>query len=119
MSRNKLICDAYVELVDAGFVDETEGGVDSGVVKRVLRILDARGPELRLPLKNCLVKKVFSFKHFIRVAYIQREYNHLAFVFENLDWAKLASTYAENVGDIDFEIPAEELKNYIKSIINF
>jgi|688.fasta_scaffold664201_3 hypothetical protein len=38
----------------------------------------------------------------------------MAFVFENLDWAKLASKYAENVGDIDFEIPAEELKNYIR-----
>ncbi len=38
----------------------------------------------------------------------------MAFVFENLDWAKLAATYAENVGDIDFEIPAEELKNYIR-----
>jgi hypothetical protein len=38
----------------------------------------------------------------------------MAFVFENLDWAKLAGTYAENVGDIDFEIPAEELKNYIR-----
>jgi hypothetical protein len=38
----------------------------------------------------------------------------MAFVFENLDWGKLASTYAENVGDIDFEIPAEELKNYIR-----
>jgi hypothetical protein len=38
----------------------------------------------------------------------------LAFVFEHLDWAKLASKYAENVGDIDFEIPAEELKNYIR-----
>jgi hypothetical protein len=38
----------------------------------------------------------------------------MAFVFENLDWAKLASTYAENVGDIDFEIPAEQLKNFIR-----
>jgi len=38
----------------------------------------------------------------------------MAFVFENLDWAKLAGTYAENIGDIDFEIPAEELKNYIR-----
>jgi hypothetical protein len=38
----------------------------------------------------------------------------MAFVFENLDWAKLASTYAENVGDIDFQIPAEELKNFIR-----
>ena len=38
----------------------------------------------------------------------------MAFVFENLDWAKLAATYAENVGDIDFEIPAEELKNFIR-----
>jgi hypothetical protein len=38
----------------------------------------------------------------------------MAFVFENLDWAKLAATYAENVGDVDFEIPAEQLKNYIR-----
>ena len=38
----------------------------------------------------------------------------MAFVFENLDWAKLASVYAENVGDIDFEIPAEELKNFLR-----
>jgi hypothetical protein len=38
----------------------------------------------------------------------------MAFVFDNLDWAKLAATYAENVGDIDFEIPAEELKNFIR-----
>jgi hypothetical protein len=38
----------------------------------------------------------------------------LAFVFEHLDWAKLAATYAENVGDIDFEIKAEELKNFIR-----
>ncbi len=38
----------------------------------------------------------------------------MAFVFEHLDWAKLAATYAENVGDIDFEIPAEELKNFIR-----
>ncbi len=38
----------------------------------------------------------------------------MAFVFEHLDWAKLASVYAENVGDIDFEIPAEELKNFIR-----
>ena len=38
----------------------------------------------------------------------------MAFVFENLDWAKLAATYAENIGDIDFEIPAEELKNFIR-----
>jgi hypothetical protein len=38
----------------------------------------------------------------------------LAFVFERLDWAKLASVYAENVGDIDFQIPAEELKKFIK-----
>ena len=38
----------------------------------------------------------------------------LAFVFEHLDWAKLAATYAENVGDIDFQIPAEELKNFIR-----
>jgi hypothetical protein len=38
----------------------------------------------------------------------------LAFVFDKLDWAKLASVYAENVGDIDFEIPAEELKNFIR-----
>jgi hypothetical protein len=38
----------------------------------------------------------------------------MAFVFDKLDWAKLASVYAENVGDIDFEIPAEELKNFIR-----
>ena len=38
----------------------------------------------------------------------------MAFVFEHLDWAKLAATYAENVGDIDFEIKAEELKNFIR-----
>jgi hypothetical protein len=38
----------------------------------------------------------------------------MAFVFENLDWAKLASKYAENIGDIDFEIPAEELKSFIR-----
>ena len=38
----------------------------------------------------------------------------IAFVFENLDWAKLASKYAENVGDVDFEIPAEELKNFLR-----
>ena len=38
----------------------------------------------------------------------------MAFVFENLDWAKLASTYATNIGDVDFQIPAEELKNYIR-----
>jgi hypothetical protein len=38
----------------------------------------------------------------------------MAFVFERLDWAKLASAYAQNVGDIDFQIPAEELKNYIR-----
>jgi hypothetical protein len=38
----------------------------------------------------------------------------MAFVFERLDWAKLAATYATNVGDVDFEIPAEELKNYIR-----
>jgi hypothetical protein len=38
----------------------------------------------------------------------------MAFVFEHLDWAKLAATYAENVGDIDFQIPAEELKNFIR-----
>lgn len=38
----------------------------------------------------------------------------IEFVFENLDWAKLAGTYAENVGDTDFQIQTEELKNYIK-----
>jgi hypothetical protein len=38
----------------------------------------------------------------------------MAFVFENLDWAKLTGTYVENVGDIDFKISAEELKNYIR-----
>jgi hypothetical protein len=38
----------------------------------------------------------------------------MAFVFENLDWAKLAATYADNLGDVDFQIPAEELKNYIR-----
>ena len=38
----------------------------------------------------------------------------MAFVFENLDWAKLAATYAENIGDIDFEIPADKLKNFIR-----
>jgi len=38
----------------------------------------------------------------------------MAFVFENLDWAKLASVYAENVGDIDFEIKSEDLKNFIR-----
>ena len=38
----------------------------------------------------------------------------MAFVFERLDWAKLAATYATNIGDVDFEIPAEELKNYIR-----
>lgn len=38
----------------------------------------------------------------------------MAFVFENLDWAKLASVYAENVGDVDFQISAEELKNFIR-----
>lgn len=38
----------------------------------------------------------------------------MAFVFERLDWAKLAATYAENVGDIDFEISPEELKNFIR-----
>lgn len=39
----------------------------------------------------------------------------IEFVFENLDWTKLVGTYAENVGDIDFEIPAEELKNFIRT----
>ena len=38
----------------------------------------------------------------------------LDFVFSHLDWGKLASTYANNIGDVDFEIPAEELINYIK-----
>jgi len=38
----------------------------------------------------------------------------IAFVFENLDWAKLTATYVDNVGDIDFKIQAEELKNYIR-----
>ena len=38
----------------------------------------------------------------------------LDFVFAHLDWGKLASTYANNIGDVDFEIPAEELKNYIR-----
>jgi hypothetical protein len=38
----------------------------------------------------------------------------MAFVFDKLDWVKLASVYAENVGDIDFEIPAEELKKFIR-----
>jgi hypothetical protein len=38
----------------------------------------------------------------------------MAFVFENLDWAKLAATYADNLGDVDFQIPSEELKNYIR-----
>lgn len=38
----------------------------------------------------------------------------MAFVFEHLDWAKLAATYAENVGDVDFQISAEELKNFIR-----
>ena len=38
----------------------------------------------------------------------------MAFVFEHLDWAKLAATYADNLGDVDFQIPAEELKNYIR-----
>jgi hypothetical protein len=38
----------------------------------------------------------------------------MAFVFENLDWAKLAATYADNLGDVDFQIPAEELKNFIR-----
>jgi hypothetical protein len=38
----------------------------------------------------------------------------MAFVFERLDWAKLAAAYAENVGDIDFEISPEELKNFIR-----
>lgn len=38
----------------------------------------------------------------------------LAFVFEHLDWGKLAATYADNLGDVDFQIPAEELKNYIR-----
>jgi hypothetical protein len=38
----------------------------------------------------------------------------MAFVFENLDWGKLAAKYADNLGDVDFEIPAEELKNYIR-----
>ena len=37
----------------------------------------------------------------------------IEFVFENLDWTKLVGTYAENVGDTDFEIQTEELKNYI------
>jgi len=40
----------------------------------------------------------------------------MAFVFENLDWAKLAATYADNLGDVDFQIPAEELKNYIRVV---
>ena len=38
----------------------------------------------------------------------------MAFVFEHLDWAKLAAAYAQNVGDIDFEIKADELKNFIR-----
>jgi hypothetical protein len=38
----------------------------------------------------------------------------LAFVFEKLDWAKLAAKYAENLGDIDLQIPEEELKNFIR-----
>ena len=38
----------------------------------------------------------------------------IEFVFENLDWTKLVGTYAENVGDTDFEIQTEELKNYIR-----
>ena len=38
----------------------------------------------------------------------------MAFVFERLDWAKLAATYANNLGDVDFEIPAADLINYIR-----
>lgn len=39
----------------------------------------------------------------------------MAFVFENLDWAKLASVYAENLGDVDFEIPAEKLIEFVRT----
>ena len=38
----------------------------------------------------------------------------MAFVFEHLDWAKLAATYATNIGDVDFEISAADLINYIR-----